>query len=162
MKKICVAHCFYEDSFAQDHNLHIKDIVELGYDYYVLGHLHKPMEDIKVGDSTIYRIGSLSRGTASQDQLDRDKVYILEYDTDLDYFNKISVPCLPAKEVFNESIFLRKEEQSLDTQKILDNLVFTSNDSIYDVLDRSEQPEDIKQIVEQYLQAAGIFRVNIK
>ena len=64
--------------------------------------------------------------------------------------------------MFNESIFLRKEEQSLDTQKILDNLVFTSNDSIYDVLDRSEQPEDIKQIVEQYLQAAGIFRVNIK
>ena len=162
MKKICVAHCFYEDSFAQDHNLHIKDIVELGYDYYVLGHDHTPYEDVDIDGVKVYRIGSLSRGTAADKQLTRDKVYILEYDTDLDYFNKIPVPCLPAREVFNESIFLRKEEQSLDTQKILDNLVFTSNDSIYDVLDRSEQPEDIKQIVEQYLQAAGIFRVNIK
>ena len=63
------------------------------------------------------------------------------------------------KYVFNESVFLRKEESKLDTQKILDNLVFTSNDSIYDVLDRSEQPEEIKKIVEEYLQAAGIFRI---
>ena len=71
---------------------------------------------------------------------------------------RISVPCLPAKEVFNESIFLRKEEQLLDTQKVLDNLVFTSNDSIYDILDKSDQPKEIKDIVEQYLQAAGIYR----
>lgn len=159
MKQICVAHCFYEDNFAQEHNLHIKDILELGYDYYVLGHLHKPMEDTKVGNSMIYRIGSLTRGTASQDQLDRDEVFILEYDTEYDTMKRVSIPCLPAKEVFNESIFLRKEEQHLDTQKVLDQLVFTSNDSIYDVLDKSDQPKEIKDIVEQYLQAAGIFRI---
>lgn len=162
MKKICIAHVFYEDAFAEDHNLHIKDILELGYDYYILGHLHKPMEDTKVGNSMIYRIGSLTRGTASQDQLDRDEVFILEYDTDLDSFKKVPVPCLPAREVFNESVFLRKEERKLDTQKVLDNLVFTSNDSIYDVLDRSEQTDEIKSIVEEYLQAAGIYRVNLK
>ena len=159
MKKICVAHCFYEDAFAQDHNLHIKDILELGYDYYVLGHDHTPYEDTKVGDSIIYRPGSLTRGTANDRQLTRDNVFILEYDTELDLFSKIAVPCMLAKDVFNESIFLRKEEQKLDTQKILDNLVFTSNDSIYDVLDRSEQTDEIKAIVEEYLQAAGIFRV---
>ena len=44
MKQICVAHCFYEDNFAQEHNLHIKDILELGYDYYILGHDHTPYE----------------------------------------------------------------------------------------------------------------------
>ena len=160
MKKICVAHVFFEDSFAENHNLKVEDCVKLGYDYYVLGHLHKPMEDVKVGDSTIYRIGSLSRGTASQDQLDRDNVYILEYDTLLDKFDKVSVPCLPAKDVFKESVFLRKEEkQNMD--KILDNLIFTSNDSIYDVLDKSEQKKEVKDVVEQYLQSAGIFRENI-
>ena len=159
MKKICVAHCFYEDNFAQDHNLHIKDILDLGYDYYILGHDHTPYEDAKVGDSIVYRIGSLTRGTAADKQLIRDNVFILEYDIDLDNFRKVPVPCLPAKEVFNDSVFLRKEESKLDTQKILDNLVFTSNDSIYDVLDRSEQSDDIKQIVEEYLQAAGIFRI---
>ena len=159
MKKICVAHCFYEDNFAQEHNLHIKDILELGYDYYILGHDHTPYEDIEVGNSKIYRIGSLTRGTAADKQLIRDNVFILEYDTELDMFSRIAVPCLPAKEVFNESVFLRKEEQKLDTQKVLDNLVFTSNDSIYDVLDRSEQSQEIKEIVESYLQAAGIFRI---
>lgn len=158
MKKICVAHCFYEDKFAEEHNLHNKDIVDLGYDYYIFGHDHTPYEDIKIGDTIIYRIGSLTRGTANENQLIRDQVYILEYDTILDNFRRIPIPCLPAKEVFNESVFLRKE-QKLDTQKILDNLVFTSNDSIYDVLDRSEQSDDIKKIVEEYLQAAGIFRI---
>lgn len=159
MKQICVAHCFYEDPFAEEHNLHVKDILELGYDYYILGHDHTPYEDVKIGESTIYRPGSLTRGTANDKQLTRDNVYILEYDTVLDEFKRIAVPCLPAKDVFNESVFLRKEESKLDTQKILDNLVFTSNDSIYDVLDRSEQPEEIKKIVEEYLQAAGIFRI---
>ena len=158
-KKICVAHCFYEDPFAEEHNLHVKDILELGYDYYILGHDHTPYEDVKIGESTIYRPGSLTRGTANDKQLIRDNVYVLEYDTVLDEFERIAVPCLPAKDVFNESVFLRKEESKLDTQKILDNLVFTSNDSIYDVLDRSEQPEEIKKIVEEYLQAAGIFRI---
>ena len=158
MKKICVAHYFYEDKFAEEHNLHISDIINLGYDYYIFGHDHTPYEDIKIGDATIYRIGSLTRGTANENQLIRDQVYILEYDTILDSFRRIPIPCLPAKEVFNESVFLRKE-QKLDTQKILDNLVFTSNDSIYDVLDRSEQSDDIKKIVEEYLQAAGIFRI---
>ena len=162
MKQICVAHCFYEDNFAEDHNLHIKDILELGYDYYVLGHDHTPYEDTYVGNSVIYRPGSLTRGTANDKQLTRDNINILEYDTELDVFKKVPVPCLPAKEVFNESIFLRKEEHKLNTQKILDNLVFTSNDSIYDVLDRSEQSDEIKSIVEEYLQAAGIFRVNLK
>lgn len=156
-KSICVAHCFYEDNFAEEHNIHIKDVLDFNYNYYILGHLHKPMEDTKVGDSMIYRIGSLTRGTASQDQLDRDEVFILEYDTKYDIMKRVSIPCLPAKEVFNESIFLRKE-QLLDTQKVLDSLVFTSNDSIYDVLDKSEQSKEVKDIVEQYLQAAGIFR----
>ena len=106
----------------------------------------------------VYRIGSLSRGTANENQLTRDEVYILEYDTLLDEFKDVSIPCLPARDVFKESVFLRKEEkQNMD--KILDNLIFTSNDSIYDVLDRSEQPEEIKKIVEEYLQAAGIFRI---
>ena len=158
MKKICVAHCFYEDSFAQEHNLKIQDCLNLGYDYYVLGHDHTPYPVVETTNYKVYRPGSISRGTANENQLARDKVFFLEYDTVLDTFTEISIPCLPAREVFNESIFIKKENK-LDTQKVLDNLVFTSNDSIYDVLDRSEQTDEIKGIVESYLQAAGIYRI---
>lgn len=161
MKKICVAHAFFEDKFAETHNLKIEDCVKLGYDYYVLGHDHTPYDDYKAKSFTVYRIGSLSRGTANENQLVRDKVFILEYDTALDAFTKIPVPCLPAQEVFKESIFMRKEED-MNMDKILDNLVFTSNDSIYDILDKSEQTKEVKDIVEQYLQGAGIFRENIQ
>jgi hypothetical protein len=88
----------------------------------------------------------------------RDNVYILEYDTEKDTFVDVDVPCELAREVFKESIFQRKEENKINTQEILDNLVFTSNDSIYSVLDKAEQTPEIKAIVEEYLQAAGIYR----
>lgn len=160
MKKICVAHVFFEDKFAEHYNLRVEDCVKLGYDYYVLGHLHDRMPVYKCNAFEVYRIGSLSRGTANENQLTRDEVFILEYDTLLDEFKDVSIPCLPARDVFKESVFLRKEEkQNMD--KILDNLIFTSNDSIYDVLDKSEQKKEVKDVVEQYLQSAGIFRENI-
>lgn len=161
MKKICVAHVFFEDGFAETHNLHVEDCAKLSYDYYVLGHDHTPYEDFVANGFTVYRPGSLTRGTANDKQLTRDRVYILEYDTILDKFTKIPIPCLPAKDVFKESVFIRKSDD-INMEKVLDNLVFTSNDSIYDVLDRSEQPKEIKDIVEQYLQGAGIFRDSIK
>lgn len=160
MRRICVAHCFFEDSFAETHNLKIEDCVNLGYDTYILGHLHDQMEDYHNKYYTVYRIGSLSRGTANESQLTRDKVFILEYDTITDIFTRISIPCLPAKEVFKDSVFLRKEEMNMD--KILDNLVFTSNDSIYDILDKSEQSKEVKDKVEMYLQSSGIYREDIK
>ena len=119
------------------------------------------MPDYNAKNYTVFRIGSLSRGTANEKQLIRDNVYILEYDTLLDKFTKIPIPCLPARDVFKDSVFLRKEENK-NVDKILDNLVFTSNDSIYDILDKSEQKKEVKDIVEQYLQGAGIFRDNIK
>ena len=86
-------------------------------------------------------------------------VYKNKYQT-IDEFKDVSIPCLPVRDVFKESVFLRKEEkQNMD--KILDNLIFTSNDSIYDLLDKSEQKKEVKDVVEQYLQSAGIFRENI-
>ncbi|MBO7614998.1 MAG: hypothetical protein J6T15_04820 [Bacilli bacterium] len=161
MKKICVAHLFYENPFELEHNLKITDCVNLGYDYYILGHDHTRYETVICPGYKVFRIGSLTRGSANENQLIRDNVYILEYDTALDSFTEVSVPCAPAKEVFKESIFQRKEEHTIDTQEILNNLIFTSNDSIYDVLDKSEYDEDIKKIVETYLQSAGIYRDNI-
>ena len=158
MKKICVAHVFYENPFNQDHNLTVSDCVNLGYDYYILGHDHTRYEVVEAPSYKVYRIGSLTRGTANENQLVRDEVYILEYDTEKDEFTEVSVPCEKAREVFKESIFQRKEENLINTEEVLNNLVFVSNDSIYDVLDGSEQTPEIKAIVETYLQAAGIYR----
>ena len=158
MKKICVAHVFYESPFNQDHNLTVSACVNLGYDYYILGHDHTRYEVVEAPSYKVYRIGSLTRGTANENQLVRDEVYILEYDTEKDEFTEVSVPCEKAREVFKESIFQRKEENLINTEEVLNNLVFVSNDSIYDVLDGSEQTPEIKAIVEAYLQAAGIYR----
>lgn len=160
--RICMAHAFYEDNFATEHNLHIKDCLDLNYTHYILGHDHTPYEDVVNDSYTVIRPGSLSRGTANDKQLTRNTINIIEFDTDTKEFKKVPVPCQEAHEVFKDTVFLRKEETKLDTAKVLDQLVFTSNDSIYDVLDRAEQTDEIKKIVEEYLQAAGIFRENLK
>lgn len=158
MKKICVAHLFYENPFDLEHNLTVSDCVNLGYDYYILGHDHTRYDVVEAPGYKVFRIGSLTRGTANENQMARDNVYILEYDTDKDTFIEVSVPCEKARDVFKESIFQRKEENKINTEEVLNNLVFTSNDSIYDVLDSAEQTPEIKSIVETYLQAAGIYR----
>lgn len=157
-KKLCVAHAFYENPFDLEHNLTVSDCVTLGYDYYVLGHDHTRYQVVEEPKYKVFRIGSLTRGTANENQMTRDQVYVLEYDTAKDEFTEVSVPCEKAREVFKESIFQRKEENLINTQEVLDNLVFTSNDSIYDVLDNADQTPEIKAIVEEYLQAAGIYR----
>jgi DNA repair exonuclease SbcCD nuclease subunit len=161
MKKICVAHVFYENPFFEDHNLKVADCVTLGYDYYVLGHDHTRYDLVDEPKYKVFRIGSLTRGTANENQLTRDNVYILEYDIGSDKFTEVPVPCEKARDVFKESIFQRKEENVINTEEILNNLVFTSNDSIYDVLDNAEQTPEIKAIVEEYLQAAGIYRESL-
>ena len=160
-KKICVAHVFYENKFIEDHNLTISDALELGYDYYVLGHDHTCYEDIITKKYKVYRVGSLTRGSSNENQMTRDVVSILEYDTNLDTFTRVSVPCAKAIDVFKESVFMRKETDKVNTEEILNNLIFTSNDSIYDVLDRAEQTQEIKAIVEEYLQASGIYRESL-
>ena len=160
-KSVCVAHVFYENSFDEAHSLKNTDCLKLGYSYYVLGHDHTPYKLIETPKFQVYRIGSLTRGTANENQMARDEVFILEYDTKKDTFTQVSVPCEKSKDVFKESVFMRKEESKINTQEVLDNLVFTSNDSIYDVLDSAEQTPEIKAIVEEYLQAAGIYRETI-
>jgi hypothetical protein len=145
----------------EDHNLKVADCVDLGYDYHVLGHDHTRYETVEAPKYKVFRIGSLTRGTANENQLTRDSVYVLEYEVDKDKFTEVSVPCEKAKDVFKESIFQRKEENVVNTEEILNNLVFTSNDSIYDVLDSADQTPEIKAIVEEYLQAAGIYRESL-
>ena len=158
MKKICVAHAFYDSPFTEEHNLTSEEALTLGYDYYVLGHDHTKYPEVVTKKYKVYRVGSLTRGTANENQMTRDTVSILEYDTELDTFTEVNVPCEASKDVFKEAVFMRKEENTVNTEEILNNLVFTSNDSIYDVLDNAEQTEEIKKIVEEYLQASGIYR----
>ena len=80
-KHICLAHCFYENGYVEEHNLTDKKCRELGYDYYVLGHDHTPYQTIEKSSYKVYRVGSISRGTADDNQLTRDYVSFLEYDT---------------------------------------------------------------------------------
>ena len=102
-KKLCVAHVFYENPFDLEHNLTTSDCVTLGYDYYILGHDHTRYDVVEAPKYKVFRIGSLTRGTANENQMTRDKIYILEYDTELDKFSEVEVPCEPAREVFKEN-----------------------------------------------------------
>lgn len=133
---------------------------QLGYDYYILGHDHTPHDIYKSNSYEVYRIGSLSRGTASEQQLVRENVYILEYEEELDKFNYIQVPCLPIKDVFKESVLLRKEQEKeeVNMDELLDNLIFKSDSDIYGTLNRLKPKDNIKKIIEQYLESVGIYK----
>lgn len=61
--EVCVAHLYYEFGLAND-SLTKADVEHLHYDAMVLGHLHVPCDTETIGDTILYRPGSLSRSTS--------------------------------------------------------------------------------------------------
>lgn len=155
-KNICCAHVFYEQGFNP--SLSVQDCIDLDYDTYILGHDHTRYNTYKCAKYEVYRPGSISRGTANEQQLTREHIYILEYDTALDTFTDIEIPCMSPKEVFKDYIFIKKEQKN-DMSKITDNFVFNNYTDVYDVLDaESDVPDEVKHVCETYFQANGIYR----
>ena len=64
-KSICCAHRYYELAFSEK-SLSQKDLRDLGYQYYILGHGHEPFEMVVGEGYKLYRPGSLSRCTSDK------------------------------------------------------------------------------------------------
>lgn len=98
-----------KESFTKD------EIRALKYKLVFLGHEHKPYEEEFLGESTLIRMGSLTRIDTQPYNKER-KIYYYQLDTDTLDYERLEVPSKPAEEVFTEEAFQRigrkKEEIS--------------------------------------------------
>lgn len=156
---VCVAHQYYNTPLYK-HYIKPEDALGLSYPAYILGHDHTVYDDVSNDKFKIIRPGSLSRGTAHSQNLIRD-VYGVIFDTITKTFTRITIPAQNAEDVFKEIKYVEKSlETSVD--EIIDKMDFSSNMSIYDMLDDAKEvPKEVISLIIQYLEANGIFRKSI-
>ena len=104
--KVLIGHNYLElegspkESFTRD------DIRKLNYKLVFLGHEHKPYDEEYIGNSTLIRMGSLTRIDTQPYNKTRG-IYYYQLDTKDMSYSKIEVPHKPAESIFTVEAFQR-------------------------------------------------------
>lgn len=122
--QVCVAHLYYEFSLAND-SLHEDDVKQLNYDAIVLGHYHVPCDTETIGNTLLYRPGSLSRSTSEPyNKLRTPRALIFNCVNHKAIY--LETVCSPAEKVFVQQI---ENDQQIFSMKDLIQFITTSYSS---------------------------------
>ena len=166
---ICLSHSYGEDvSFGVvDKPEYFKWSTECKkpYDYYILGHDHSYHPNKKIYDnSIIYRLGALSRITSTPSDTER-KIQILELTVTEEElkFEPVEIQYIKSEECFssqslNKTTVIKDIDFNESLEDILENLNFSVQSSIFDIIDSMELDDDIIQTLETYLKNNFIVR----
>lgn len=153
--EVCVAHRYYDFGLAWD-SLHEDDVKRLNYDAMVLGHLHVPCDTEVIGNTILYRPGSLSRNTSEPyNKLRVPRVLVFNCDNHKTAY--IDVPCGTADEVFVNQI--ESNNQPSFSMKDLIQFITTSYSSsdmnVREYFSSIEIPYECRERIAKYLDAVG-------
>lgn len=153
--EVCVAHRYYDFGLAWD-SLHEDDVKRLNYDAMVLGHLHIPCDTEVIGNTILYRPGSLSRNTSEPyNKLRVPRVLVFNCDNHKTAY--IDVPCGTADEVFVNQI--ESNNQPSFSMKDLIQFITTSYSSsdmnVREYFSSIEIPYECRERIAKYLDAVG-------
>lgn len=112
---VLIGHNYLEMALAPKESLTREEIRELNYKLVFLGHDHAPYDEEYLGNSTLIRMGSLTRIDTQEYNKSRG-IYYYQLDTESFEYKKLEVPYKKAEEVFTPEAFdrigRRKEEIS--------------------------------------------------
>lgn len=165
---ILVAHAFYNFDLDSS-SLHEKDLVNLGYDMYVLGHDHTPYDlETAGGKSLVVRPGAFMRGTSHKYNLSREVyVDIVKYENKKVAVDRCTIETQPAELVFSSLVTDKADIKTLSNDlKSQFNFLITmleapssNNNFVYLILDKMQIQPKVKARIEQYLTDFGVFRL---
>ena len=153
--EVCVAHNYYEFGIAWD-SLHSEDLERLNYDAMVLGHYHVPCDTEIIGNTTLYRPGSLARCTSEPyNKLRVPRALVFNCVNHRAAY--IDVPCGSAEEVFVSQI--ESNNQPSLSMKDLIQFITTSYSSsdmnVREYFGNLEIPYECRQRIAKYLDEVG-------
>lgn len=170
-KNIAICHLFFEENMDED-EIKTDEAIKLNYNYYSLGHSHSQFENVTLDNgAVIIRPGSLTRGTAHQYQLSKkvavDAIKIYENGKIVIDRNFLKVKS--AEEVFTtNAINPVKKTISLnvDSNPQMEHLIQQLNNierkesgtDIFNILDKVNLDDPVRNRIELYLTEAGILR----
>lgn len=153
--EVCVAHRYYNFGLAWD-SFNENDIKKLDYSAMILGHLHVPCETEMVGDTKLYRPGSLSRSTSEPyNKLRTPRALVFNVINHKAAY--IDVTCGSADEVFVSQI--EANNQASFSMRDLIQFITTSYSSsdlnVREYFNSIEIPYECREKIAGYLDAVG-------
>ena len=103
---VLIGHNYLEMGGSEKESLTRDEIRKLNYRLVFLGHDHKPYEEEQVGNSTLIRMGSLTRIDTQTYNKER-KIHYYQIDSESLNYQKIEVPSKPISEIYTEEAFQR-------------------------------------------------------
>lgn len=152
--QVCVAHLYYEFNLAND-SLHEDDVKQLNYDAMILGHYHVPCDTETIGNTLLYRPGSLSRSTSEPyNKLRTPRALIFNCINHKAIY--LEAACSPAEEVFVQQT---EDTQQIFSMKDLIQFITTSYSSsdmnVREYFSSLEIPYACREKIAKYLDDIG-------
>ena len=121
--KVLIGHNYVEMEGSPKESLTKDEIRTLNYKLVFLGHEHKPYDEEQLGNSTLIRMGSLTRIDTQTYNKSR-KIYYYELDSETLDYRRVEVPCKEASEIFTTEAFQRigKKKEDISFVQIGDIL----------------------------------------
>jgi DNA repair exonuclease SbcCD nuclease subunit len=113
-KEILLGHKYFELFVCPEESFERDQLERLNYDLVFLGHDHVPYEPLIIGNTTLYRPGSLTRTTTDLYNKDR-KIRYYQLDTETMDVDEKEVQCLPSSEVFLKGSFDKQKDKVVKT-----------------------------------------------
>lgn len=150
--KVLLGHNYLEMEGSEKESLTRDEIRKLNYKLVFLGHEHKPYDEEQLGNSTLIRMGSLTRIDTQPYNKERE-IFYYRLDSKTLEFERIKVPSKPAVEIFTEEAFQRigRKKEEISFIQIGDVLArfakkTTGNNSLHEKLLKIATEREIEYI----------------
>ena len=104
--RVLIGHNYLEMEGSAKESFTKEELKKLNYKLVFLGHEHKPYEEMVLGNSTLIRMGSLTRIDTQPYNKER-KIYYYQLDTETLDYKKVEVPAASAKDIYTDEAFNR-------------------------------------------------------
>ena len=146
--------------FEAEDVLSYEELAPLAPDVWCLGHYHKDQDITRVDGKIFVNVGSVSRGSLSQDDLVRKPAVVaLRFSKDGIEAERLDLQVLPSSEVFDLDGKARVEERTSSMEQMVDNLkdllVMREGESLLDQVRLTPIDDVVRERTIFYLEQAG-------
>lgn len=153
--EVCVAHQYYNFELSSK-TLHEDDLIRLKYDAMVLGHYHAPCDTENIGNTILYRPGSLSRNTSEPYNKLRTPRFLL-FNCKNHKAVYIDVACASTSDIFTDRIESNNCAQfsMKDLVRYITTSYASSDMNVRDYFNSLKIPYECRAKIMSYLDAVG-------
>ena len=162
---VCVAHVLASEKggsmFEGEDILRYRDLAKFAPDCYLTGHWHKDQGVQEVGGTKFVNIGSLTRGSLSQDDVGRrPAIALLTFSKDTGiHVRVLRLRVKDAEEVFDMEARVREEARTVTVDAFVESirasLVEAGQGSVEDAVASANVPEVVRERALAFLERVG-------